>query len=484
MVARKDRTGCLPSHLHHYRAGLWLSVWLGVGFGHIQAWGQTTVVISAELGFFLGLGLGLVFYGIASAWQRQQWLRVLKEFNVVPVRSPLPVRLRTILKNYQAQIAHLEAKILYWQNILDQAPVSYIEVDQDCLCQWSNQSMANLLGTAPQPGRLLIEVVRSYELDCLVDDVQTTQVPCQREWLHSVLKPSGQTQRLPLRGLAIPLPHGHVGVFLENRQEVKILRDERDRWASDVAHELKTPLTSLRLVAETLQQRVDPNLRSWVDRLLAETVRLSLLVQELLELNRLSLAPVEQMERQSLDLVALLQRAWSNLDPLASPRQISLNYVGPSQLLYWGNEAQLFRLLMNLLDNGIKYSPPAQAILARLELTPPTGQRVAGLRLEIIDHGPGFIPQDLPYIFDRFFRSDPARSRSPLPLSASTGQDSSGLILPISSGSGLGLAIAEQIVDCHQGQIFASNDPITGGAAVAIWLPQTLTPTPLNLSKP
>lgn len=442
------------------------------------------MVISAELGFFLGLVLGLVFYGIASAWQREQWLRVLREFDIRPIRSPLTVRLRTLLKNHQYQLAALETKIHYWQNILDQAPVPYIEVDQDCLCQWSNQAMANLLGTPPQPGRLLIEIIRSYELDCLVDEVQTTQTLCQREWLHNVLKSSGQTQRLPLRGLGIPLGNGHVGVFLENRQEVKILRDERDRWASDVAHELKTPLTSIRLVAETLQQRVDPHLRSWVDRLLAETVRLSLLVQELLELNRLSLAPIEQLERQSLDLVGLIRRAWSNLEPLANPRQISLDYTGPSQLIYAGNEAQLFRLLMNLLDNGIKYSPPGQALIVRLNPTPPTDQREAGLKLEIIDHGTGFIPQDLPHIFDRFFRSDPARARSTPPLNAATGQESSGPTLPISSGSGLGLAIAQQIVECHQGQIIASNDPITGGAAIEIWLPQSLTPTPLSSSRP
>jgi two-component system phosphate regulon sensor histidine kinase PhoR len=78
-----------------------------------------------------------------------------------------------------------------------------------------------------------------------------------------------------------------VGVFLENRQEAALLVQQRDRWTSDVAHELKTPLTSIRLVAETLQPRVDDSQRRWLDRLINETIRLSNLVEDLLNLSRL-----------------------------------------------------------------------------------------------------------------------------------------------------------------------------------------------------
>ncbi len=426
-----------------------------------------------EAGFLWGLGIGLLICLLSHYWQRLQWLNILQQFKIQAVSTPLPIRVHTLLSQQIQEQKRLKARIVHWRDILTVAPLAYIEVDADRLCCWSNQAAQELLGVIPQPGRLLIEVVRSYELDCLVDDVQASESPTQREWLHTVIQATGQSQRLPLRGYGFPLAENHVGIFIENRHEVKTLRDERDRWASDVAHELKTPLTSLRLVAETLQERVDPSLRSWVDRLLAETVRLSLLVQELLELNRLSLAPTGELERAPLDLVTLVGRAWQNLEPLVETRQIHLAYDGPSSLPYLGNEAQLFRLVLNLLDNACKYSPPKGQITVQVRLAPAAPEQVAGITLTVKDQGPGFPSQDLPYIFERFFRADPARSRQ---ITEVPGKLGAGSGLPISSGSGLGLAIVQQIVECHRGRISARNDPMTGGAVISLWLPQAVMP--------
>ncbi len=426
-----------------------------------------------ESGFILGLGLGLLICVCSLYWSRLQWMRVLRQYNIEPLRSPLPIRLRTLLSHQHQEQARLLAEIEHWQQILHQAPLAYIEVNDDRLCCWSNPAAQSLFGVTPQPGRLLIEMVRSYELDCLVDEIQSSQQPGVCEWLQTVFLPSGQSQRLPLRGYGVPLGGGRVGLFLENRQEVRTLRDERDRWASDVAHELKTPLTSLRLVAETLQERVDPGLRPWVNRLLGETVRLSLLVQELLELNRLSFAPASEIERHPLDLVKLAWRAWENLEPLATPRNVHLAYAGPESLVYVGNEAQLFRLILNLLDNALKYTASGSVI--ELGITLHQAQGESGVKICIHDQGPGFSEQDLPYIFERFFRSDPSRSRQPV-VTVPTHSPVSSPSTPISSGSGLGLAIVQQIVDCHQGRIEARNDEATGGAVVIVWLPPRITP--------
>lgn len=88
-----------------------------------------------------------------------------------------------------------------------------------------------------------------------------------------------------LRGYGIPLTSFQVGVFLEDRSKIDALKQDRDRWTSDVAHEFKTPLTAIRLVSETLELKVDPELRSWVVRLQSEVVRLTALVQDILDLN-------------------------------------------------------------------------------------------------------------------------------------------------------------------------------------------------------
>jgi two-component system phosphate regulon sensor histidine kinase PhoR len=106
-----------------------------------------------------------------------------------------------------------------------------------------------------------------------------------------------------------------VGVFLENRQEAALLVQQRDRWTSDVAHELKTPLTSIRLVAETLQSRIDPKLKVWVDRLINETLRLSNLVEDLLNLSRLQGQQSQGLNPKPVDLPQLIQAAWLSLEP-------------------------------------------------------------------------------------------------------------------------------------------------------------------------
>lgn len=467
------------------------------------------VVWSFLLGLFLGLGLWAAcrysFYC--------QFSQMLRGYHARPLKSSLINRVQTVLKSLQQSLDQKADEIQSWQKIVNLNPVAYLQVDQDNLLLWCNQEARSLLGIQYPPGRLLLELVRSYELDCLIEEVRTLQQCCQREWLHTCVYSGEHSYRKPLRANGLPLPGGQVGIFLEDREEVRVLRDERDRWAADVAHELKTPLTSLRLVAETLQNRIDPSLRHWVDRLVNETIRLSLLVQELLELNRLSLTAMGEIQRQSLDVVYLIQTAWQSLEPLATAKQIHLNYDGPPSVIYSGNEAQLFRLLLNVFDNGIKYSPEQGVLQVHLRLTPRDGMGfdgftgvdefdgVAGgvdevdggvardvvrevvreidgnaisfLCLEIIDSGPGFHAKDIPYIFDRFYRADQARVHRPLQMisSVAIAPDTQEETTPIGSGSGLGLSIVRQIAECHGGYIQAANHPERGGAWLRIFLP-------------
>lgn len=375
------------------------------------------------------------------------------------------------------------------ERILQTAPIGYLQVDEENQLVWCNEQANRLLKMnqpltgAVQRRRLLLEVARSYELDALIEETREKQTCCQREWMLYQISPDPlhpkEEPTFPLRGYAIPLDGGEVGVFLENRQEAALLVQQRDRWTSDVAHELKTPLTSIRLVAETLQPRVDENQRRWLDRLVNETIRLSNLVEDLLNLSRLQGEQFQGLSFKPVDLPQLIQRAWLSLEPLAQIKALKLAYEGPSHCLTSLDEPLFHRVLLNLIDNAIKHSPSHATIYVRLsEPGSDLGLEPDGdhpepdtLVLEVMDMGPGFSAKDLPYIFDRFYRADPSRTRTD-PLVDLTPVDPS-TATEVGRGTGLGLAIVSQIIEAHHGTITAANHPDLGGGWLQLRLPAT-----------
>ncbi len=377
-----------------------------------------------------------------------------------------------------------------YRALLHQAPIGYIQVDGENQLVWCNATASRLLGIAyanqvmADTPRLLLEWVRSYELDQLIEKTRHTNAPRQRDWVLNLVSPDPyhptEGVAYPLRGYGLPLSEGQVGVFLENRQEIVTLRQERDRWTSDVAHELKTPLTSIRLVTETLRSRVEPALHSWFDRLLNETLRLTNLVEDLLNLSRLDSADGASLTLKQVDLAQLILATWQSLEPLAQVKSLALVYEGPTELPVTLDEALIHRVLINLMDNAIKYSHSDQNILVRTSIQDtPADIRYSGtstVQVDIIDHGAGFKETDLPYIFSRFYRADPSRVRLG-PFNAPPAAP--GPVTPVNNGTGLGLAIVQQIVDAHRGHVTAQNHPQTGGGWLTLTLPLQAAPLPL-----
>ena len=412
-------------------------------------------------------------------------------------RYGLRQRLLLSLRRYATsqKIGHtLEQNLL---NVWQQAPIGYLQVDAENHLIWCNQAAANLLGitnyqSGITKGQFLLQLVRSYELDQLIENTRHQGQRTAQDWVWHPLvtdpiAPVMRGQKITLRGVGFPLDDGNIGIFLENRQEVITLIEQRDRWIADVTHELKTPLTAIRLVGELLETRLEPNLQPWMNRLLGEVNRLSELVQDVLELARLSADSETVLLRHSeADLVSLIDQSWASLNLISETRQITLDYQGPAHCVMGIDTQCIRRLLINLLDNSIKHSPPQQPVTVKLtkllmnpvsgsekiedtspellpsaaEYSPATSLPCAipdhdSILLEIIDHGSGFNPIDLPHIFKRFYCGDPSRKRT-----------ESG-----SGGSGLGLAIVKQIVQLHCGDITIENHPETGGAWVKILLP-------------
>jgi two-component system, OmpR family, phosphate regulon sensor histidine kinase PhoR len=462
--------------------------------------------------FLLGLLIGLAFFW----WQRSRANTRLAALakRLSPESSDYPFssasQLALAIAQQQRVQQQLEQEIATYRQILQTAPVSYLQVDDENRFLWCNLQAQQLLGITPDAyltlhkPRLLLEVVRSYELDDLIEQTRDAGAPCQSEWVFYPANADPthllEQEAYALRGYGLPLPDRQIGIFLENRQESVKLAQQHDRWASDLAHELKTPLTSIRLVAETLHTRLEPPLQSWIDRLINETVRLSTLVQDLLDLSRGDRGAAT-LQLQTIDLVGLIHSVWRSLEPLGREKQLRLQYTGFDRLLIQADPPRMHRLLVNLLDNSIKYSPPQQPIWVQVSLDPPLSETAIATAqlgtksdrqvcLEVIDYGDGFPEKALPHVFERFYRADLSRSRSPLAAVTSPGASSASKLAskPLPSngianrtpqqtvdwqprGSGLGLAIVRQIVEAHHGTVQASNHPETNGAWLQVRLP-------------
>ena len=410
-----------------------------------------------EAGILIGLGIGLLCT-LLLLWQsRRRFSRELQQLgSLVHLAMPLhsPEQMLSLLSRYLRQQdldwANQKQQLQNWQYLSQRLPWGYLRVDENNVVLECNPAAQRLLRISQwQPGiKLLLEWVRSYELDQLIEATrrQETAAPVQsREW---IFYPSGGDGKpIPLRAWGLLLPQAHVAIFLEDRLEAKMLAQQRDRWASDVAHELKTPLTSIRLLAETLQSRVDAAQAVWVERLLNETLRLSHLVQDLLELSALNLGAASRSQWRWVDLASLVQEAWQSLEPLAKPRHQELHLSGLSQIYLWGDEQRLYRLVLNLLDNAVKYGKPDSPIHVVLS------EQGSQVQLEVYDHGPGLPEDQFELVFQPFYRTDTARARS-------------------KGGTGLGLAIVRQIVEVHGGTIQLRNHPQTGGLWVQVELPR------------
>ena len=420
------------------------------------------------LSFFAGLSIGLLCLLVARLRSRARRKALFERISIEPEAQffSYEAQIASAMANQSVAMGDLQTEIEEIYRILQCSPIGYLKIDEENRLLWCNAKARQLLGieqtdyTSP---KLLLAIARSYELDQLIEQTRTSQTECKKEWTIRSISPDPanvlEGPAYPLSGYGIPLSRGYVGVFLENRQEAVMLAQQRDRWTSDVAHELKTPLTSIRLVGETLRNRIDPSLVNWADRLLREVNRLSALVDDMLSLSHLEQRQQEHLDVEETDLVKLLYQAWQSLEPQAKLQDKGFDYQGPESAIASVNNGLVYRMLLNLLDNALKYSPPKQMIYVHLQ----SAERgdIPGLLLNIFDCGEGFLEKDLPYVFDRFYRSDVSRTRS--------GSDA------IANGTGLGLSIVQKIVEFHQGTVQAQNHPETKGAWLQVWLPKVST---------
>lgn len=331
-----------------------------------------------------------------------------------------------------------QRQLLRW---IGAAPDGWLILDSGDRIQLINQRAERLL-EAPGAGlrrqEPLDRLCRSPELLEVVRNARRRERPQRLDW------ELGEQQ---LAVFVLPGDDGWVALLLQSRRSLEAQLEQQERWVSDVAHELKTPLTALLLVGDSLAAHVNDANVVLVERLQRELLRLQRLVGDLMELSRLENTLPEGVRlRSRVDLPQLVQQVWLGVRPLAERRSIRLELIADGDLAVLGDGSRLHRAVLNLLDNALRYSPEEGTVWVEIEAT------AGWCLLTVRDEGPGLSEDDLEHMFERFYRGDPSRVRSDR------------------GGSGLGLAIVQQIALTHGGRIQASNHP-RGGAVMELLLP-------------
>jgi signal transduction histidine kinase len=240
----------------------------------------------------------------------------------------------------------------------------------------------------------------------------------------------------------------------------------KDQFVSNVSHELRTPLSTITLLVGNLDSFYDhmdeDKRRKLVRDIRRQTQVLDELIGNILEISRIDGQRIS-VERQRVDLAQLVREEADKQLPLAQKKLQALQVMGDETLTVMGNESQLRQVIRNLLNNAIKYTPnggqircegavyDAPALLQHTQEWPGLADLLAGrwAAWRVIDTGVGIGPQDMPHLFERFYR---AQSQGNIP------------------GTGLGLSIAKELVELHHGYIAVASTP-GQGSTFAVYLP-------------
>lgn len=347
----------------------------------------------------------------------------------------LDIRLRAIRQSH----AQLRA-------VLSAMTDGVVIVDEEEAVALMNPAAGSLLGVEAvnAPGRSLPDALRDHELVAAcqrareLDDTLSESVVA--------VGPHGRSVQV----VASPIRQGdmrHIVLVLHDLTEARATAAARRDFVANVSHELRTPVTSLRALVDSLQAGAaeDPELRSdFLRRIDGEIDRLAAMTAELLDL---AAAEAGRLSRQfeRVNLGDLVRQSAERLRPQAERGGVMLDIDSPGAVLsVSADPEQTDRMVVNLLHNAIKFTPPGGRV--RVSVQAENGDAV----VRVQDSGVGIEPEDLPRVFERFYKADPSRA---------------------GEGAGLGLAIAKHTALSHGGRIWAESDGPNRGSVFFVALP-------------
>jgi len=333
----------------------------------------------------------------------------------------------SVIATFNSQRATLEAERARLATVLEQMTDGVLIADAQAIVRFSNPAAGKLFQTSNLVNRSLTEVIRNHQLVEAWRRCQQTrelqsesvEVPARHQFLQLVVIPDTQTSGSLL--------------LVQDLTRLRRLETVRRDFVSNLSHELRTPLASLKALAETLQDGAlddPPAARRFIDQIQTEVDALTQMATELLELSRI------ESGRLSLDLAPaaacdLLDSASRRMQLQAGRAGLNLRVECADDLPRVKIDSQrLEQVLVNLIHNAVKFTRPGGEVVLSAELN---NSRV---RFAVRDSGIGIPADDIPRIFERFYRVDKSRT---------------------GGGTGLGLSIAKHIVEAHGGNIWAES---------------------------
>ncbi len=337
-----------------------------------------------------------------------------------------------LLQTLQNQIQALQSEQGKLSAVLEQMTDGVIIVDSDERIELINPAAEKIFNTSAHQaqGNSATEILRVHQWINLLhtsqkegkEQAQSLEIPGKKTFLQGIAIPLGE---------ALP---GHTLLLFQDLTRIRRLETTRQDFISNISHELRTPLASLKALTETLQTGAleDPGAaKKFLSRIETEVDTLAQLIAELLELSRIESGQVP-LDLEEVSVISLVDDAVDRMRAQAKRRQISIKQDIPPHLpSVRVDPRRIDQVLVNLIHNAVKFSKPGQNIQV--------GARIEDDQIIFFveDHGMGIPPRDLPRIFERFYKSDQART---------------------SGGTGLGLAISKHLIEAHEGKIWAESE--------------------------
>ena len=311
--------------------------------------------------------------------------------------------------------------------ILDSMADGVIMTDAEGNISLANRATEKLFNIKEAKNKPLIEAVRDHEVDELLKLCLKTAQTQAAQYESSISKRY-------LRAIAIPIAHSGVLLLFQDLTELRNLQTTRRELIGNISHEFRTPLAAIKVMVETLRDgAVDEKeaARDFLTRVDSEVDRLTQLVAELTELSRIETGKAE-LKKEPVDINRLVEEVIGQLNPQAERQRLSISKEFAADLpVVPADKDRVRQVIANLVHNAIKFTPAGGTI------TITTKTLEGSVVVDIADTGIGIPEEDLPHVFERFYKGDRARS---------------------GAGTGMGLAIAKHVVEAHGGNIWVESE--------------------------